>query len=135
MNKITKKVLEKSYFRLDMSEEEYLLLVDILNYVGADKRRLKDKVEESLDVRDSLYKKVGDIKQIENTGKVLATAKAHKVKRDKSLKRVKVAIEELELLKKTVTAYSVAKIAGISFVTAKKYLDFLKEESCVQDDK
>ena len=135
MNKIVKKTLEKSYFRLDMSEEEYLLLVDILNYVGADKRRLKDKIEDCLNVRDSLYQKVENIKQIDTGKKALATDKAHQVKRDASLKKVQLAVKELELVKKTVTAYSVAKIAGISFVTAKKYLDLIKEDDCVQGDK
>ena len=128
MKQIDKKTLEKSYFRLDMTNDEYSLLVDVLNYLGADKRRLKDRIEISLDVRDSLYKKVEEIKQIESTGKVLATSKAHQVKKDKSLKKVKTAIKELELLKKTVTAYSVSKIADISFVTAKKYLDVVKNE-------
>ena len=127
MNKITKKTLEKSYFRLDIDEDEYLLLVDILNYVGADKRRLKVKVEESLTVRNSLYKKIENIKQIEVGKKKEATSKAHQTKKDNSLKKVKLAIEELGLLKRTVTAYSVGKQANISFITAQKYLNVLKD--------
>ena len=128
MKKIMKKTLEKSYFRLDMDKAEYELLVSMFNYVCADKRRLSQDKELYGDTVEDLYNKLDNIKQIENTGKALATVKAHQVKRDASLKKVRVAIEQLELVKKTVTPYSVAKIAGISFVTAQKYLKVIDEE-------
>lgn len=127
MKIINKKDLVKSYFRLDMDKEEYDLLVDVLNYVGADKRRLQKEVLAAGAFRDSLYKKVEDIKQIEVGKKKGATNKAHQTKKDNSLKKVKLAIEELGTLKRTVTAYSVSKQANISFVTAQKYLNDLKD--------
>jgi len=126
MEKIEKKELEKSYFRLDMDKFEYELLVDMLNYIGSDKRRLQLEIEEAVSFRDSLYQKVIDIKQIDIGKKSIATDKAHEVKRDKSLKKVRLAIEELGLLKRTITAYSVSKQANISFVTAQKYLKLLE---------
>jgi len=128
MKILNKKDLVKSYFRLDMDKEEYDLLVDVLNYVGADKRRLQKEVLNAGAFRDSLYKKVEDIKQIEVGKKKGATNKAHQTKKDNSMKKVKLAIEELGTLKRTVTAYSVSKQANISFITAQKYLNVLKED-------
>ena len=134
MNVIKKKKLSKSYFRLDLDKFEYELLVDMLNYIGADKRRMKYDKEMAGSICDDLYKKVEHIKEIDKGKKAIATDKASQAKRDVSLRKVQLAIKELELIKKTVTPYSVARIAGISFVTAKKYLDVLKEDNCVQGD-
>jgi response regulator of citrate/malate metabolism len=128
MAQLVKKKMTKSYFRLDLDKFEYEVLVDMLNYIDADKRRCSYEKENNSDAMNELYEKVRCIKEIEKGKKSFATDKAHQVKRDISLKKVNEAIKELELLKRTVTAYSVARYAGISFVTAQKYLKLFEQE-------
>ncbi|RXJ88401.1 hypothetical protein CRV01_13365 [Arcobacter sp. CECT 8983] len=57
--------------------------------------------------------------------KIKATQKANKAKKDKSKKAVLNAVNILRLENKNITVYSVAKMAEISYNTAKKYKDFI----------
>lgn len=57
--------------------------------------------------------------------KIKATAKANKMKRQKSRDAITNAVNLLRFENKKITVYSVAKTAEISYNTAKQYKDFI----------
>lgn len=58
--------------------------------------------------------------------KIKATVKANNIKKKRSKEAVQNAVNILRLENKSITVYSVAKTAEISYNTAKKYKDFIQ---------
>ena len=107
--------------RLDMSLVEYELLKKLLESATVSEEY------ECAWAKDDLLKKVQNIKQFDISGKVVATKKANEKKQETSRKKVENAINMLRIENKEITAYAVAKVAGISYNTASKYLKMMNE--------
>ncbi|WP_417325006.1 hypothetical protein [Halarcobacter sp.] len=60
--------------------------------------------------------------------KIKATVKANNIKKRRSKEAVQNAVNILRLENKSITVYSVAKTAEISYNTAKKYKDFIQAQ-------
>jgi len=60
--------------------------------------------------------------------KIKATVKANNIKKKRSKEAVQNAVNILRLENKSITVYSVAKTAEISYNTAKKYKDFIQAQ-------
>ena len=106
--------------RLDMSLVEYELLKKLLESATVSEEY------ECAWAKDDLLKKVQNIKQFDISGKVVATKKANEKKQETSRKKVENAMNMLRMENKEITAYAVAKVAGISYNTASKYLKLIK---------
>jgi len=110
--------------RLNLKPYEYELLVNMLNRL----RLKEDDFEEDgrfeglKEFKETLFNKIENVIQIKNSNKRIATSKANEAKINKSKEKIENAINLLRMENKQPTAYSVAKIAGISYNTAKKYL-------------
>jgi len=111
--------------RLDLTDDEHELLLKMVDALNAeDKDFLEDGRFEGYGfVKDSLLNKVQNVKQIELSKKIGATRKANEAKRERTRQRVEEAIISLSDKGDKVTAYSVAKVSGVSFNTAKRFLD------------
>ena len=107
--------------RLDMSLVEYELLKKLL-----ESATVSDDYECAW-AKDDLMKKVQNIKQFDISGKIVATLKANQKKQETSKKKVENAINILRMEGKEITAYAVAKVAGISYNTASKYLKMIND--------
>jgi response regulator of citrate/malate metabolism len=107
--------------RLDMSLVEYELLKKLLESATVSEEY------ECAWAKDDLLKKVQNIKQFDISGKVVATKKANEKKQETSRKKVENAMNMLRMENKEITAYAVAKVAGISYNTASKYLKMMNE--------
>jgi response regulator of citrate/malate metabolism len=107
--------------RLDMSLVEYELLKKLLESATVSEEY------ECAWAKDDLLKKVQNIKQFDISGKIVATKKANEKKQETSRKKVENAMNMLRMENKEITAYAVAKVAGISYNTASKYLKLMNE--------
>jgi len=107
--------------RLDMTLVEYELLKKLL-----ESATVSDDYECAW-AKDDLMKKVQNIKQFDISGKIVATLKANQKKQETSKKKVENAINILRMEGKEITAYAVAKVAGISYNTASKYLKMIND--------
>ena len=107
--------------RLDMSLVEYELLKKLLESATVSEEY------ECAWAKDDLLKKVQNIKQFDISGKIVATKKANEKKQETSRKKVENAMNMLRMENKEITAYAVAKVAGISYNTASKYLKMMNE--------
>ena len=107
--------------RLDMSLVEYELLKKLLESATVSEEY------ECAWAKDDLLKKVQNIKQFDISGKIVATKKANEKKQETSKKKIENAVNMLRLEGKEITAYAVAKVAGISYNTARKYLKLMNE--------
>ena len=114
--------------RLNLKPHEYELLVKMLNNLNIkDNDFLEDGRFEGFGFCiESLLQKVQNVKQIETGNKRVATIKANQKKISTSLKKVENAVNMLRLEGKEITPYIVAKVAGISYNTASKYLKLIK---------
>jgi len=114
--------------RLNLTPEEYQLLVKMLNNLNIkdDDFQEDGRFEGFGFCIESLMKKVQNVKQIKTMNKRVATTNANEKKISTSLKKVENAINLLRLEDKEPTAYAVAKVAGISYNTASKYLKLIK---------
>jgi len=81
----------------------------------------------SLEILQELVKEIKkEYKKPIKTTKRNATKKAIIVKQERAKKQVQDAINLLRMENKEPTAYAVAKVAGISYNTASKYLKLIK---------
>ena len=72
--------------------------------------------------KEFIEKILQNVKQIDITNKVSATINANEAKQNKSREAVQNAVNLLRLENQKITPYRVAKVAHISYNTAKKYL-------------
>ena len=82
-----------------------------------------DKLGENEPVREALENLLKNAEVIENKKKAENTKKATEIKKLKAKEKVQNAVNLLRLQGEEVNAYRVAKIAGISYNTARKYLN------------
>ena len=122
---------EVKHYRLDMSYEEYTLLIEMLNELQLGDRDFdtKGRFEGYQERADTLFAKVRDIKRIGHGKKHIATLEANRSKILESKKKINNAINLLRLEGRDITPYAVAKTAAISYNTAKKYLAHLPKSS------
>lgn len=114
-----------------MEYQEYDLLIEMLNELKLGKCDFdpEKKFKNSQQIAEELYKKVQNIKRIEHGRKHKATVEANRSKVSESKKKINNAINLLRLESKEITPYAVAKTAGISYNTAKKYLSHLPSKA------
>ena len=99
------------YYKIKLDEEQYRKLMWYLQ-----------------DNNQELYEMIKENKEMVHIygSKVRRTQKATKAKIEKSKEKIRNAINLLKMEGKEITAYAVAKTAGISYNTAKKYLEQIK---------
>ncbi len=73
-------------------------------------------------IEKSLLEKIANPIQIDSSKKINATGKANKAKISKSKKKVENAMNLLRMEEKEISPNAIAKTAGISYNTAKKYM-------------
>jgi len=115
---------ETSVLRLNLKREEYELLIKMLNNM---KLNEDDFTEDGLfsgyqSIKDDLFTKLQNVKQIDTSSKRIATSNANTAKINKSKNLVDKAVKLLSSSNKKVTIYSVSKESGLSYNTVKKYL-------------
>jgi len=118
---------EKQYFRYDITKEENETLTAGLHYLVAilGKNINQENSKKILDLRNIIE----NVKHIKVSDKKKnATSKARSVNREKSRKKVMNAYKKLKNDNKKITIYSIAKEAGISYPTAKKYMDIYEHD-------
>jgi Fic family protein len=115
--------------RLNLTRDEYQLLIKMINNLNIEDDDFEEdgRFEGFGFCIESLMKKVQNVKQIKITNKRAATTNANEKKISTSLKKVENAINLLRLEDKEITAYAVAKVAGISYNTASKYLKMIND--------
>jgi len=114
--------------RLNLKPHEYELLVKMINNLNIkDDDFQEDGPFEGFGfcIKD-LIQKVQNVKQIKTMNKIVATVKANQKKISISRKKVENAINMLRMEGKEITPYIVAKVAGISYNTASKYLKMIE---------
>jgi len=121
---------ETSILRLNLKKEEYQLLINMINNMNYKESDFKEEgiFEKYGFCKDTLFKKLQNVKQIDTASKRIATINANQAKTNKSKKAIETAINILRLENKNITVYSVTKQAGISYNTAKKYQDFINSQ-------
>jgi len=97
--------------RINLSTDEYKELI---------------KKTSTLNFSESLKQKIVHAKEYDMSKKQLATKNANKAKIEKSKAKIQNAINLLHFEGKDLSASNIAQTAGISTVTAKKYLKLLK---------
>ncbi len=106
--------MNKSYFRLNLSDDEFVDLKSNLDFnkVGDS---LKEKIENPIEI------KVSD-------KKIKSTINATKSKIKKVKEKIENAINILRMENKKITYYSISQTSKVSYLTVKKYLndDILK---------
>jgi hypothetical protein len=112
------------HYRLDLDYHEYDLMLNMLNELKLQKSdfECEGRFNDRKPVANKFFKKLKNIKQIEHGKKQTATRQANRSKIIESKKKVNNAINLLRLECREITAYNVAQTAGISYNTAKKYL-------------
>ena len=102
-------------YKLELTSEELIwLAVNLKNgHVIDEEKELKNKIYEKL--------KNAEIHRV-SINKKLATMKATQVRSDRAIEKINNAINLLHLENKAITHYSIAKTAGVSFNTVKKYI-------------
>lgn len=99
-------------YRLDLTETEYEIIKNILI----------THTDSGLNLKKIMKPKIIKI----SDSKRLATNNANRIKIQNSKNKVTKAIEELKNKKLAITPYQIAKISGVSFYTAKKYFNKVK---------
>jgi len=105
--------------RIELEDIEYSNLLNIIKFAQENDRCVVDKF---------LVEKIKNPKFIKRSPeKRFAVEKAREDRTKKVKEKIQNAINLLRMQNKEITAYAVAKEAGISFVTARKYLNMLNE--------
>lgn len=127
VNKKVEKEEEKQYFRYDVTKDENETLIAGLHYLVAilGKNINQENSKKILDLRNIIQ----NVKHITISDKKKnATSKARTLNREKSRKKVRMAYQNLKNNHKKITIYAIAKEAGISYQTAKKYQDIYEHD-------
>ena len=107
--------------RLDLTELQYLAFIDLLN-----RSNLLDLMRQ--EGYGHLIVKLQSFKRIKRGNKGVAAGRAREALQQKTRKKVQEAIDALEREGKKVTAYQIAKTKKVSYNTARKYLEMMREE-------
>jgi len=125
-NKVETELVD-TYYRYSVSESENRTFVEQINYLiyMLEKKGGMDAMKRALDLKNILK----NVKHIEiSKKKKNATNKARETNREKSIIKIELALKSLKKEGKKVTIYSIAKVAKVSYSTAKKYIDIYKDE-------
>ena len=106
-----------------MKEVRLILDVDDYEYI----KEFLEKRKAKKDVINNFIKSKEDYLERTKT-KRTATKKATEEKIKRVREKIDNAIQILKFMQKDITIYQVAKEAGISFNTAKKYQDYIKSK-------
>jgi len=118
-------ITDETYtMRLDLSEPQYISLIQAIN-----ESNLLEVLREK-EMHD-IIEKLQSFKQIARGMKGVAAMNARDALMAKTREKIKSAMKALEDEGEKVTAYKLAKKAGISYNTAKKYL---ADEELLRDD-
>jgi len=113
--------IEENYeyrYRVDLMWHEYNALVELI----------EDAQKSGKYINVSLLEKLENYKTIKiSYAKSVAVAKASQVRSKRAKEKFESALVELLREESELTAYKIAKRAGISFTTAKKYLKQFNE--------
>ena len=104
-----------------MKEVRLVLDVDDYEYI----KEFLEKRKAKKDVINNFIKSKEDYLERTKT-KRTATKKATEEKIKRVKEKINNAIQVLKFMKKEITTYQIAKEAGISFNTAKKYQDYIQ---------
>ncbi len=114
--------IEENYehrYRIDLMWHEYNALVTLI----------EDAKKSDIYINDNILEKFENYKVIKvSSAKLDAIAKASQTRSKKAKEKFESAVVELLRQESELTPYKIAKRAGISFVTAKKYLKQLNED-------
>jgi len=114
--------IEENYehrYRIDLMRHEYNALVTLI----------EDAKKSDTYINDNILEKFENYKVIKiSYAKLDAIAKASQTCSKKAKEKFESAVVELLCQESELTPYKIAKRAGISFVTAKKYLKQLNED-------
>jgi len=106
-----------------MKEVRLILNVEDYKYI----KEFLEKRKAKKDVINNFIKSKEDYLERTKT-KRTATKKATEEKIKRVKEKINNAIQVLKFMKKEITTYQIAKEAGISFNTAKKYKDYIDEK-------
>ena len=116
-------LIEENYeykYRIDLMWHEYNALVELI----------KEAQKSGIYINDNMLEKFENYKAIKvSYAKLNAIAKASETRSKKAKEKFESAVVELMREESELTPYKIAKIAGISFTTAKKYLKQLNENN------
>lgn len=103
--------------RIDLSESEYLLLLEYFDF-----ERLEAK--KHIDTAQTLLEALKNPKDIEYSFKKFrASETATRARSTKAKEKIQNAINILRMEGKNITHYSIAQMSGVSFNTVKKYIN------------
>jgi len=125
-NKVETELLD-SYYRYSVSESENRTFVEQINYLiyMLERKGGMEATKRALDLKNILK----NVKHIEiSKKKKNATHKARETNKEKSIIKIELAYKSLKKEGKKITIYSIAKVANVSYSTAKKYVDIYKDE-------
>ena len=125
-NKVENELLD-TYYRYSVSESENRTFVEQINYLiyMLERKGGMEATKRALDLKNILK----NVKHIEiSKKKKNATNKARETNKEKSIIKIELAYKSLKKEGKKVTIYSIAKVANVSYSTAKKYVDIYKDE-------
>ncbi len=115
-------LIEENYeykYRIDLMWHEYNALVTLI----------EDAKKSGIYINDNMLEKFENYKAIKvSYAKLNAIAKASQTRSKKTKEKFESAVVELLRHESELTPYKIAKKAGISFTTAKKYLKLLNED-------
>lgn len=104
--------MAQTFYRLDLSPEDYTTLKDTLKESG----------------QEDIIKMIDDAKKLKvSEAKRQAIARARQAKSEQTKAKIVNAIYLLRLEGKPLSMYAIAKTAGVSPNTAKKYQDFIEK--------
>ena len=116
-------LVEENYeykYRIELSCNEYNSLVELI----------KEVQKNDLYINQYMLEQFENYKVIKiSSAKLAAIAKANQVRSQKTKEKFESAVVELMREENELTPYKIAKKAGISFTTAKKYLKQLNEDN------
>jgi len=112
-------------YRLDLEECELNNLKELIKYA----KSYDELQEEELYFNEELLEKVQNPKKIKHSGKkALAAEIATEARTKQAKEKIQNAINILRMEDKKLTHYSIAKMAGVSYVTVKKYIKLNEAE-------
>jgi hypothetical protein len=113
-------------YRLDLQEHEIEFLKSVVEDIKNKYEKshdLEDDEQEKLFYANELLQKVNNPKKIKYSGKKGNAAEhATEVRTKRAKKKIQNAINILRMENKKLTHYSIAKTAGVSYTTVKKYI-------------
>ena len=114
-------------YRIELSKNEYDVLIDIINTYGNDFNEFYDDLDKGY-TYGNLVEKIENPRLIkESEKKELAALNATRIREKRTREKIQNAINILRMENKEITPHRVSKVSGVSFQTAQKYLNIINE--------